>query len=468
MPRSGSHQAEAEHRPCRFRDSHGDEDEGLMTPDRRNVISGGLVLAGAMLAACDRGQEPRMFNPGDLAGEDGWEEIRSLFDLSPGTVHMSAMLIASHPAPVREAIDQYRQALDADPVTYLEGNNNRLTEAARAAAGRYFGVAADQVALTDSATMGIGLVYNGLRLRPGQEILSTQEDYFVTHESIRLAAERSGAGARLISLYDDIADVSGDQMVERLRREVRSNTRVLALTWVHSSNGLKIPVRAIADMVADANRGRDEDDRLLLCIDGVHGVGNQDEDFDHLGCDFLMTSCHKWLFGPRGTGVVVGRPEAWRACRPTIPSFIDDGVLSAWISREAPGGPTTAARMSPGGFKAFEHLWALPEAFELHAAIGRGRVKARTEALAARLMSGLSEIDGINLRTPQSPELSAGIVAFDVAGMAPWPAVRALRSRGVVASVAPYATQHIRLTPSIRNSIAEVDAALAALEEIAT
>ncbi|MEH6663941.1 MAG: aminotransferase class V-fold PLP-dependent enzyme [Brevundimonas sp.] len=438
-----------------------------MRPDRRDLLAGGLVLAGAALAACEQQAQPRMFDPGDLAGEDGWERIRDLFALSPGTVHMSAMLIASHPAPVREAIEQYRQALDADPVTYLEGNNNRLTEAARAAAGRYFGVDAGQVALTDSATMGIGLVYNGLRLRPGQEILSTEQDYLVTHESIRLAAERSGAGARLIPLYDDIASVSADQMVERLRRAIRPNTRVLAMTWVHSSNGLKIPVRAIADMVAGINGGRDEEDRVLFCLDGVHGVGNQDEDFADLGCDFLMTSCHKWLFGPRGTGVVVGRREAWSACRPVIPSFIDDGVLSAWISREPPGGPTTAARMTPGGFKAFEHRWALPEAFELHAAVGRDRVEARTDHLASRLKAGLAEIGGVALRTPASTDLSAGIVSFDVAGMGPWPAVRALRDRGVVASVAPYATQHVRLTPSIRNSVAEVDAALAALREIA-
>jgi len=436
--------------------------------DRRDLLRGGLtaLAAGATLAACEQLPRSPAFAPGELTGNDGWERVRRLFPLSPGTVHMSAMLITSHPASVRDAIGRHREALDADPVTYLESNNSRLTQAARTAAGRYFGVEASRVALTDSATMGIGLVYNGLRLRPGQEILSTEQDYFVTHEAIRLAAERSGAGARLIPLYEDIAAVDAQRMVERLRGAIRPNTRVLALTWVHSSNGLKIPVRAIADMVAETNRGRDEEDRLLLCVDGVHGVGNQDTDFDALGCDFLMTSCHKWLFGPRGTGVVVGTPQAWEVCRPVIPSFIDDGVLSAWISREPPGGPATAARMSPGGFKAFEHLWALPEAFELHEAIGRDRIEARTDELASRLKTGLADIDRVSLRTPPSPDLSAGIVAFDVEGMGPWPAVRALRDRGVVASVAPYATQHVRLTPSIRNSIAEVDAALAAVRDL--
>lgn len=139
-------------------------------------------------------------------------------------------------------------------------------------------------------------------------------------------------------LKNDIAEVSGEQIGEHLRTIIRSNTRVLALAWVHSNNGLKIPVRAIADLVAEENGGRAEADRVLLCIDGVYGVGNQDENFDAVGCDVLMTSCHKWLFGPRGAGVVVSRREAWCACRPTSPSFIEDGVLSAWISGETPGG----------------------------------------------------------------------------------------------------------------------------------
>ena len=115
---------------------------------------------------------------------------------------MSAMLISSHPKPVREAIEQHRRAMDANPLTHLFQNNRLLQEAARAAAGQYLGVNASDIALTDSTTMGVGLVYNGLRLTPDQEILTTEQDYYVTHESLRLAARRTGAKVRRISLYD--------------------------------------------------------------------------------------------------------------------------------------------------------------------------------------------------------------------------------------------------------------------------
>jgi hypothetical protein len=191
---------------------------------------------------------------------------------------------------------------------------------------------ASDIALTDSTTMGVALVYNGLRLTPDQEILSTEQDYYVTHESIRLAARRTGAKVRRISLYDQIEGITEEQVVDRITQAIAPATRVLALTWVHSSTGLKLPLRAIANAVEGINAGRDEAARVLICVDGVHGFGIEDAALSDLGCDFLMAGCHKWLFGPRGTGIVAGTQRAWESVLPTIPSFIDSGNWQAWSS----------------------------------------------------------------------------------------------------------------------------------------
>jgi isopenicillin-N epimerase len=399
------------------------------------------------------------------AADDEWQRVREAFQLSEGTIHMSAMLIASHPRPVREAIEQHRRGLDADPVTYLEAHDGRLKQAAREAAGGYLDLEGSQIALTDSTTMGVGLVYNCLRLAEGQEILSTEQGYYVTHESIRLAAERSGASVRKISLYDDIAQVSADEIVGRIAEAIRPETRVLAITWVHSSTGLKLPLAQIAAALEETNAGRDEADRVLFCVDAVHGFGIEDVSFPELGCDFYMGGCHKWLFGPRGTGIVAGTDEAWAATIPAIPSFIDDRVYDSWIRDREPG-PTNAAAMTPGGFKPFEHQWALPEAFAFHEEIGRARVAERTHELAGRLKEGLAEMAHVALRTPLSPDLSAGIVSFDVHGLSPPRVVSLLRERNIIGSVAPYATPHVRLTPSIRNSPEEIDTVLAEIRAL--
>ena len=121
--------------------------------------------------------------------------------------------------------------------------------------------------------------------------------------------------------------------------------------------------------------------------------------------------------------------------------------------------------VTPGGFKAFEHLWSLPEAFALHQAIGKAKIEARTAELASQLKEGLARFGHVTLKTPRSPELSAGIVSFDVNGANPWDVVEHLQANRILASVAPYRTPHVRLTPSIRNTPEEIEKALGVIRD---
>jgi len=146
--------------------------------------------------------------------------------------------------------------------------------------------------------------------------------------------------------------------------------------------------------------------------------------------------------------------------RPTIPSFIDGESWSAWIENREPVGPAGAAAMTAGGFKPYEHQWALAEAFAFHERIGPSYIQARTEELATQLKEGLAGMRGIRLQTPRRTDLSAGIVSFDVEGMDPDAAAARLKERRIVGSVAPYATRHVRLTPGIYNTPGDIERAL--------
>jgi isopenicillin-N epimerase len=422
-----------------------------------------LAVGGGGLAVPALAQHPTSARPA-FAPSD-WARVRAQFGLKPDRVDMSAMLIAAHPKAVREAISRHRDALDETPIEYLEQNNRRLQNVARERVGRYFGAEANDVALTDSTTMGAGLVYNGLKLRPSQEVLTTDRDYYVTHESLRLASSRTGAAVRRIRLPDP-AKAGAGGLAQAVAREIKPNTRVVALTWVHSSNGLKMPIPAISQEIARLNAGRAEADRVLLALDGVHGFGNQDIGLQELGCDLFFAGCHKWIFGPRGTGVVIGTKAGWAAMAPTIPTFLDRNAYSDWISG-TPAADCTGALLTPGGFKAFEHIWSLGDAFVLHDWVGRKQVADRTAELADQLKAGLAAMPHVALATPRSRDLSAGIVSFEVAGMAPAQTVAKLREWKILGSVAPYARPLVRLTPSIRNTPDEVEFALKAVRAMA-
>jgi selenocysteine lyase/cysteine desulfurase len=172
-----------------------------------------------------------------------------------------------------------------------------------------------------------------------------------------------------------------------------------------------------------------------------------------LGCDFFVAGTHKWLFGPRGSGIIWGHPRSHAAVTPTIPTF----------SRGAGWG----VRMIPGGFKSFEHLWALAEAFRFHQRVGKRRVTQRIHALSRQLKEGLARMPHVVLYTPMDERLSAGIVCFDVPGMNPGEVVQRLRRRNIVASVTPYSPSHARLSPGIYNTSEEMERVLRAVHALA-
>ena len=201
---------------------------------------------------------------------------------------------------------------------YLHDASERLEADVLQAAAGYLGVAPEEIAVTGSTTMGLGLLYATLRLDAGEEILTSEHDFYSTHEALRLRAEATGASVRRVRLYDEPGSAASGDIVQRVRDAVTPSTRAVALTWVHSSTGVKLPVREIADELSerDAELGKR---KTLLAVDAVHGFGVEPEALPDLGCDFLVSGCHKWLFGPRGTGIVWGRADAWPEVGPDDP-----------------------------------------------------------------------------------------------------------------------------------------------------
>ncbi|WP_437963016.1 aminotransferase class V-fold PLP-dependent enzyme (plasmid) [Sorangium sp. So ce119] len=434
----------------------------MMKLPRRSLLEGLLALGAAGCAASGTATAASG-RPQARPPTDAWQRVRDEFEVSPAWIHMTSFLLASHPRPVREAIEALRRELDDNPARALDAHEDAAP--VREAAAAYMGARAEEIALTGSTTMGLASLYLGLPLRAGDEVLTTVHDHYATHESLRFAAERTGATVRKIALYERGSAATATEMAGAIEAAITPATRVVAITWVHSGSGVRTPVRAIAEVVARANQGRAPGDRVVCCVDGVHGFGVEDVTMADLGCDFFSAGCHKWIFGPRGTGVLWGRAELWPMLRPSIPHFGQEGY-GAWL-RGQPAPPTTANMMSPGGFHAFEHRWALPAAFAFHRRIGKARVAARIHALNRQCKEGLQAMRHVTLHTPIDDAISAGLVCFEVAGMSTAAVVGRLRERKIIASTAPYATRHARVAPSLLNSEADVEAVLREVRALA-
>lgn len=271
---------------------------------------------------------------------------------------------------------------------------------------------------------------------------------------------------RKIAVYDGVDTISDGDIVNRLRKAIAPETRVVGVTWVHSGSGVKLPIRAIADMVAEANTRRAAGDRVLLVVDGVHGLGVEDAAVGGLGADFFIAGTHKWMFGPRGTGIVWAKADDWRMLRMVFPAFAPEPFV-AWTTETPLAAPMRAAWMTQGGFHAFEYEWALPAAFDLHKQIGRARIAERIHALNEQCKEGLARMPRVRLRTPRGSHLSAGLICFDIDGKKPEDAVARLLEKRVVASASPYSNNCVRLAPSLLNSPEEIETTLRHVRELA-
>ncbi|WP_166425588.1 aminotransferase class V-fold PLP-dependent enzyme [Paraglaciecola sp. 20A4] len=397
--------------------------------------------------------------PGD------WSALRNLFPLTRKYIQLSTFLLASHPKPVADAIERHRIAFDENPSDYWHQHFETIDYEICAAAGQYMGCNARNIALTDSTTMGLSLVYSGLQLQPNDEILQTVHDHYSTDMSLAYRAQRTGAKINRIALYTDPARVNTDDIVQRMKAAITRNTRVFAATWVHSSTGVKLPIRAMADTINALNKQRKADQQILFCVDGVHGFGIENQNISELGCDFFIAGTHKWIFGPRGTGLIWGNDKAWAQSEPVIPSF--SASYDVWLGGMTQNQVPVGEHMSPGGFHSFEHRWALPEAFKLHQQLGKANVQKRIHQLNQQTKIGLAKMPHVTLYTPTSNELSSGLVCFDVKGVSPGDVVKKMHHKGIIMSSTPYRISYARFAPSLLNNEQEIEQALGEIQALA-
>ncbi len=437
--------------------------------DRRKFIQNSGLSLGALglvpaLNSCESKAIPT--EEGIIPSLDGsWESVRKQFIISHKNIQMAQMLLASHPAPVRAAIEMHRKKFDESPAEYWEENHLTAEPKVLEAAAKYLQCKPEEIALTDSTTQGLGTLYTSLKIKAGDEILTTTHDHYATEKSLEYAAQRNGATIKRIDEYADPFKVTVDEVVSNLQKNITDKTRIIAVTWVHSCTGVKLPIADIGAMIQAENKKRNEDNRIYFCVDGVHGFGVENISIEKMNCDFFCAGTHKWIFGPRGTGIVWGRKDAWDMVVPVIPAFTM-GSYGDWLGLPMPGGINFSDKFSPGGFHAFEHRWSLNEAFMFQLAIGKEKIQNRVREFSGQVKAALLEMDHIKLYTPLDENLSAGINCFEVKGQTADETVNVMHKNGVIGSATPYRTSYARLTPCVINTPEEVQRSIQVMEGI--
>lgn len=392
--------------------------------------------------------------------------IKQQFNLDKNYIHLSLCLIASHPKCVQDKITYFQNMLNRNPALFYR-SKDLLNEKVLRAAANYLMAHPDNIVLTNNTTEGLSLVYIGFKLEPGEEILTSIHDHYASDKILFFKVKHSNAILKKIELYKNPSEVTELEIIENIKKNITIKTRLLALTWVHSCTGVKLPVKKIQNLLRNINSSRIEQQKIIFSIDAVHGLGVANfNNIKEVGCDFLISGCHKWLHGPRGTGLVWGTEEAWKRLVPISASF-DLPAFLPWRKKEYENKICPVARScNPGGFPNFESRWALAEAFRFNNRIGKKKIYQKIQGLAQLCKQELKKLPDVKLYTPLEREFSLGLICFDIIGCDPSKIVEAMLEKKIMIGQTPYRNSCLRIAPSIINKKEDIISAMEALKDI--
>jgi len=381
--------------------------------------------------------------PGAAASdEDFWFEIARAFAVDRSIVNLNNGGVCPAPSVAQDSLKRYLDHANTAPSYVLWRLQEPQKEGVRKRLGKLFGCDPEELAITRNASEGLQICQFGIDLEPGDEVVSTNQDYPRMVQSFEQRAAREGIVYRQISIPVPATDP--ERVVELYEAAITKRTKLLLVSHMVNLTGQILPV---ADIVAMARRHG-----VRVIIDGAHALAHFAFSLTELDCDYYATSLHKWLFAPVGTGLLYVRRER---------------IGELW--------PLMAAQESMReDIRKFEQIGTHPEGYALsvgdaaafHEALGSERKQARLEYLRDRWARRLAEHDRFRLHTSLEPGFSCGIATFEIEGLAPADLQRWLWSKHKIYTTTIHHKEFrgIRVSPCVYTLPDEVDRFAAAVE----
>jgi isopenicillin-N epimerase len=311
----------------------------------------------------------------------------------PGLVYLTHGTFGACPVPVLEAQRALIDELEASPVQVLYREFEPRLDAARREVAGFLGADPEGVVFVQNATTGVSTVLRSLRIRPGDELLTTDHEYNAVLIGVAVAAE--DAKARVVTARVPLPIRHPEEVVEAVISAVTPRTRLAVVSHVTSPTGLVFPIETIVR----------ELDRLGVdtLVDAAHAPGAVPVDVDALGAAYWTGNGHKWLCGPKVSGVLAVRSDRRAGIRPLVTSH-------GWNDEREDRHPLWRTFDWQGTIDPTAFL-ALPMAIRLVASLdpnGWPGLMAANRSMALVARSRLEELLGVE---PLAPESMVGPMA---------------------------------------------------------
>jgi selenocysteine lyase/cysteine desulfurase len=378
-----------------------------------------------------------------------WRQVRRQFPLNNKRAYLNTGGLGASP---QVSIDALQGKIDALEEISEAGHNHKLWQQIKAKAGGILNCDADEIAYTRNTTEGANIVCNGLPLQRGDEVITTTHEH--VGNTIAWLARQKSEGI-VVKTFTPSAQSAAENLA-RIEALLTPRTRALSISHVTCATGQVLPVEAIGDL-ARAHK-------LWYFVDGAQSAGHLPVDVKRIGCHAYATSGHKWLLGPKGTGLLYVSREAQDVIEPKFVGAYSASGKWDMISTGDFEFTPTAQRYEYGTVSAPLFV-GLEAALDFLQTIGVDKVWAHNHAMAAHLKEGLNRL-GATVLSPQDPAEHSGIITFKIDQM-PYQKLQGflakeykLRTRGIYEG----GLDGLRISLHLYNSFEEVERVLAGVE----
>lgn len=393
-----------------------------MSLTRRDLLALAAALPGftglAHAALPPRAVAPLPRHPGP-DDEAAWERIAAEFVIE-GT-HLNTGTYGACPLPVLDATIHHLRAFER-----MIGQESVDMPALHSELETFLGAWPGSIAILRNTTEAMSIVANGLELGVGDEVLATTHEHVGGRSAWELLAKRRGVMLKLFAPPLDPGDEG--ELLAAWQREVTPRTKVMMISQVLFTTGMIQPVAALVRWA----RARG----IVTVLDAAHPPGMLVNDLQALDADFYCTSTHKWLLAPKGTGLLVVRPDRIATTWPLVAS-------GDWNS-------PVIARFEHVGTSNDSLTAGLRAAVAFQNGIGRAAIEQRARGLATRLHEALSDIPRVRIVSPRRAAFRTAMVSFRLDGL-PADRLQAYLGRERIRTrrIAEYGYEYLRLSTHI-------------------
>jgi selenocysteine lyase/cysteine desulfurase len=306
------------------------------------------------------------------------------FLFAPELVYLQTGSLGPTPRPVMERTIATWKELELNPNFYGYGAHEHAMDDVRASAAGFLGCKTEELVLTRCTTDGMNTVAQGLTFARGDRVLTTDQEHPGGRHCWDYVARRFGVEIDVVPIPPGENDAPA--IVDRFAKAITPRTRVLSFSHLLSSTGLRMPVAQLSALAR--SRG------CLAIVDGAQAVGGIPVDVKALGCHAYATSGHKWLLGPKGTGLLYLSEE--------LGDRVD--IISVAANRSAYNDGT--------GVTSIPSVLGLGAAVEYVSAIGIERIEAHNLGLRNRLFAALRDVPKVRVMSAPAGPLASGLVTF--------------------------------------------------------